>query len=112
MTSDDIPRLPEREDLPEEFAAIGLPDEDNELRIIINTSEARYLDAYRWLRPQVLLPLMFGPLIKWVREHPLPATGSAGVAGAVASAAIFVPIAMADPPVPPPTTAIERVITL
>lgn len=104
--------LPDREAMPPEFAALGLPGEDGQLRIIINSSEARPVDLLRWLiRPHAILAVLFAPIVKWSRDHPLPALGGAVVAGAAAGTVFVAPLTdiRLDRPGPP---AVERVVTM
>ncbi|WP_157253101.1 hypothetical protein [Nonomuraea typhae] len=92
--SDNIDRFPDHEDMPEEIAAIGIPEGDKgELHIIINKKEGHRRSAYRFLRPGVLIPAILSaavePIVRRIREHQM----AAAVAGtAVASTAAVIGI--------------------
>lgn len=109
--NDNVHPFPEREDMPPEFAAIGLPGDGDGVRIVINTSETRPGDTFRWLlRPQVILPLLVASVIKWSKEHPLPAMSSALAAGATAGAIVIAPLTDVRSE-PPPLTVVTPTAT-
>lgn len=78
MTRRVVHPMPEREDLPPEIAAMGIPVEDDEeqLIVVLNASEDPAA-TYHDFRPGVLIPALLGWTAEksggWVRNHQLPA---------------------------------------
>lgn len=91
---DRVERLPLREDLPKEFAAISLPaeEEGDDPTIIINVREERPRAALRYLRPHILIPILIGwaadKIRRFTREHPLGAAASVVIVSVGAAAAM------------------------
>lgn len=77
--------IPKREELPPEIAAMGIPVEDeDEIEVILNASEANLGATYRDFRPGVLIPALVG----WATERPLQALRHHQLASAVTATAI------------------------
>lgn len=84
---DDVARIPEREELPPELAAMAIPadDEDEQPTIILNANEESLRSTYRDFKPGALIGIAVAWLGKTIRDHQV---ATAVTVTAVASAAI------------------------
>lgn len=119
--------IPEREDLPAEIAAIGIPSEDDEeeITIVLNANDDDLATTYREFHPGIIIPV----LLAWMLERPVRMVadhqiGTAVTATALASSVVVtgaqplpqapeMPMMLPNPtsyivPVPPPSASVTR----